>query len=339
MDYFKHIKPIIRDSIPVYALLKSSAKLESLTNDVGMNNNISDKILSRPQLALAGNFSFFYYKPIQIFGNTEYFYLKSLTQQQKIKAFKELSQFPIPCIIITNNHSIDNEMLDIAKNNNIAVLRTEYDTTKTTYILAEFLDDLFAPHAVVHGSFIDVHGVGVLFAGRSGIGKSEIALDLIERGHRFVADDAVMVTRKGDQVLIGTSTSTSQQFMEIRGLGIVDIRQMFGIRSVRFQKRLEIIVELEEWKDPEQYTRTGLDEEPISLLGVEITRVKLPIFPGKNITVIAEVIAINYLLRTYGYNAAKEFSTKQQIIMHSRLKNEHKFQDMRFITSFQHDIE
>ncbi|MFW5662379.1 MAG: HPr(Ser) kinase/phosphatase, partial [Bacteroidota bacterium] len=256
-----------------------------------------------------------------------------------LRSFRMLAQFPSPCIVLTNNHKLDDELLEIAQKQNIAIFRTPYDTTKAFSILSEFLDDQFAPQMVVHGSFVDVYGVGILFIGRSGIGKSEIALDLIERGHRLVADDVVMLTKKREAVLMGTGTSLVQHFMEIRGLGIIDVRQMFGIRSIRFQKRLEIIVELEDWSQGVQYDRIGLDEESYTLMGIEISNIKLPIFPGKNITVIAEVIAINYLLRTYGYNAAKVFSQKLSDTIRNKPDVNSPFKERRIINYLQGDEE
>lgn len=339
MKFLENLQPIYKESIPVSFLLQSPCKLKSLLEDTGMNNLINNKNVYRPQLALAGYIDFFNHNQVQVFGNTEIHYLKSLTKQKRIKAFKTLCQFPIPCILITNNNKFDEYLCDIAREKNIAILQTPLDTTRATYLLSEFLDDQFAPQTVIHGSFVDVYGVGVLFVGRSGIGKSEIALDLVERGHRLVADDIVMLTKKRETILMGTGTSMIQHFMELRGLGIVDIRQMFGIRSIRFQKRLEIIVELEEWNPNEEYTRTGLDEEPINILDVEIQYVKLPIFPGKNITVIAEVIAINYLLRTYGYNASKVLSQKLEETIRKRSKLESAFTDQRIISYFQGDNE
>jgi len=312
MTNFDNIQILKQEKIPVESLLSTKIKLEKVNGDIGISNEIVLKNLYRPQLALAGYIELFSNRSIQIFGNTEVYYLKSLSKERRIESFNNLSKFDIPCIILTNNHDLEPEVLEITNKHNIAVLKTPFDTTTTTYMLTEFLDDQFAPQAVVHGSFVDVYGVGVLFMGRSGIGKSEVALDLVERGHRLVADDVVMLTKKKETILMGTGTNVVQHFMEIRGLGIIDVRQMFGIRSIRYQKRLEIIVELKEFDPNEDYTRIGLDEEPRKVMGVDISTVQLPIFPGKNITVIAEVIAIHYLLRTYGYNAAKIFSEKLQ---------------------------
>lgn len=335
MALFSNLKPIVQESIPVEMLLQSPAKLINLNEKIGYDNKLTDKNIYRPQLALAGYVGLFTYQRVQIFGNTEMFYLQSLTPEKRKQSLEIIAQFPIPCVIITNNNKPDLEFIDILSNANIAIFLTEYDTTKAFSMLSEFLDDQFSPQLVVHGSFVDIYGVGILFVGRSGIGKSEIALDLIERGHRLVADDVVMLTKKRESLLMGTGTSLVQHFMEIRGLGIIDIRQMFGIRSIRYQKRLEIIVELEDWDDSANYTRTGLDERPTTVMGIDISTVKLPIFPGKNITVIAEVIAINYLLRTYGYDASTVFAEKLNERIRQKSGMKKFFEEKRIISYFQ----
>ncbi|MBM2814469.1 MAG: ptsK [Ignavibacteria bacterium] len=337
-DKFDNLQVLQSDKILVEELMKSPCQLKPLL-DVGMKNKITNKNLSRPQLALAGWVGLFSFDRVQIIGNTEHFFLRSLNNKQRIKAFKTILQFPIPCIVLTNGRTLEPELIKLASANNVAVLTTPYDTTKAMYLMSDFLEDQFASQVVVHGSFVDVYGVGILFIGKSGIGKSEVALDLVERGHRLVADDIVMLIKKGEAIIMGTGTSMVQHFMEIRGLGIIDIRQMFGIRSIRYQKRLEIIVRLEEWDDKADYNRTGLDEEPAAIMGVEIQSVRLPILPGKNITVIAEVIAINYLLRTYGYNAAKVFSDKLTDSISKRSGPKATFHGQRNITWLQSDKE
>ncbi len=311
MDYFENIQILRQEKILVESLLDAHAGLK-LVNNTGIENFITVKSLFRPQLALSGFLDSFAENSILIFGNTEIAYLNSLPDDKRVDAINNLMKFNIPCIIITNNNKLDDHLLRILTEKDIAVFNTEYSTEVASFALFDFLDDQFAEQAVLHGSFVDVYGVGLLFVGRSGIGKSEIALDLIERGHRLVADDVVMLTKKRETVLMGTGTNLVKHFMEIRGLGIIDIRQMFGIRAIRFQKRLEIIVVLQEYNPNEDYTRIGLDEVETDIMGVKVATVNLPIFPGKNITVIAEVIAVNYLLRTYGYNAAKELSGRLQ---------------------------
>lgn len=339
MSMLEKIKAISKEEIYVEILMKSPVQLTPLTGNIGLQNRISDKNLHRPQLALAGFVELFTYHRVQIFGNTELYYLQSLQLEDRIRAFENISRFSIPCIIITNNHQIDDSLIDIAVKQNIAVFATPFETTKTIALLSDFLDDQFADQAVVHGSFVDVYGVGVLLVGRSGIGKSEIALDLIERGHRLVADDIIMFTKKRENILMGTGTSLVKHFMEIRGLGIINVQKMFGIRAIRYQKRLEIIVELEEWDKDKDYTRTGLDEVPSNLLNVPVSTVKLPIFAGKNVTVITEVIALNYLLKTYGYNAAGVFADKLQEEIYSKQSQGKSVHDHRLISYFQSDDE
>ena len=318
----------------LYEATRQRFKMKSLNGENGFDNQIRDKNLNRPGLALAGYLDLFTYDRVQLIGNTEIRYLDSLTATKRAAAFQRILEFKIPAIILTNGNKISDEMLRAASARNIPVFGTPFETTKISYFLADFLDDQFAPQVVVHGSLVDVYGVGVLVAGRSGIGKSEIALDLVERGHRLVADDVVMLTRKGEGILMGAGTDLVKHFMEIRGLGLIDVRSMFGIRAIRFQKRVEIVVELEEWKPDHDYTRTGLDDQNIAILEVELPLVKLPIFPGKNVTVITEVIALNYLLKHYGYDAAKEFAKRLEGMIGQK-----KRQGDRVISYFEHDFE
>jgi HPr kinase/phosphorylase len=318
----------------LYEATRERFKLAALNGENGFDNQIKDKNLNRPSLALAGYVDLFTFDRVQLIGNTELRYLDSLTDQKRTQALVRIFEFKIPCIILTNGNKLSEELLRAAAAKQIPVFGTPFETTKIAYFLADFLDDQFAPQLVVHGSLVDVYGVGVLVAGRSGIGKSEIALDLVERGHRLVADDVVMLTRKGEGILMGAGTDLVKHFMEIRGLGLIDVRSMFGIRAIRFQKRVEIVVELEEWKPDHDYTRTGLDDQVITILEVDLPIVKLPIFPGKNVTVITEVIALNYLLKHYGYDAAKEFAKRLEGMIGQK-----KRQRDRMISYFEHDFE
>jgi HPr kinase/phosphorylase len=330
-------KEIRKHSITVgflYETNKTRLKLVPLTN-VGFDNTIRDKSIHRPGLALAGYVALFTYDRVQVFGNTEIRYLNSMPLEERIKAFNTLFKFAIPCIFVTNDNPIDQELVQLAADHNVPMFRTSLETTKAVYFLSDFLDDQFSPQTTIHGSFVDVYGLGLLFIGRSGIGKSEIALDLIERGHRLVSDDVVNVTRKGEGILIGAGTDLVKHFMEIRGLGLIDVQSVFGIRAIRFQKRVEVVVELMEWKAAEDFTRTGLDLSTISILDVEVPHIKLPIFPGKNVTVIAEVIALDYLLKHYGYDAAKEFSKRLETVIAQKTKRNAK----RAIDYFEHDFE
>lgn len=335
---FEKLKQLKKKSITVGFLFdanKERLKLVPLTGEDGFLKEIVDKNIHRPGLALAGYVQLFTFNRVQIFGNTEMRYLQQLTKKDRTASIRRLFEFDLPCIIVTSGNSVDQSFLDLAREHNVAVFSTPYETTKLVYFLSDFLDDQFSLQSVVHGSFVDVYGVGVLLIGRSGIGKSEIALDLLERGHRLVADDVVTITRKGEGILMGAGTDLVKHFMEIRGLGLIDVRSMFGIRAIRYQKRVEVVVELMDWRADEEYTRTGLDDELISVLEVNIQRVKLPIFPGKNVTVICEVIALNYLLKHYGYDAAKEFSKRLENVISEKNKQI----ETRAIDYFEHDFE
>ena len=335
---FEKTKETRKQSITVGFLFeanKDRLQLTSLTEELGFTKEIKDRNIHRPGLALAGYVQLFTYNRVQIFGNTEMRYLEQLTETERRKSLVTIFAFDIPCIFVTSNNTVDELFLKISVDHGITVFRTPFETTKLVYLLSDFLDDQFARQTVVHGSLVDVYGIGLLLIGRSGIGKSEIALDLLERGHRLVSDDVVMITRKGEGILMGSGTDLVKHFMEIRGLGLIDVRSMFGIRAIRFQKRVELVIELMEWRPDEEYTRTGLDDEEMSILDVKVPRVKLPIFPGKNVTVICEVISLNYLLKHYGYDAAKEFTKRLETVISEKTKHIGE----RAIDYFEHDFE
>lgn len=308
--------------------------LKLLSEEVGMDRLITDQNLHRPGLALAGFVDLFTFNRVQIFGNTEMQYLKQLTKKERVNALKRIFEFEIPCLIFTDNNQPPEEVIELAQEHKIAVFGTKHSTTKISYFISDFLEDQFAERISIHGSFVDVYGVGMLFVGKSGIGKSEVALDLVERGHRLVADDVVIFTKKGEGILMGSGTDLVKHFMELRGIGIIDIRSMFGVRAIRYQKRLELVIEMEIWNDVSEYTRTGLDNRTIDISGVEIPYIKLPIVPGKNLTVVAEVIALNYLLKHYGYNAAKEFQKNLSDRINSK-----RTEINRAVNYFEHDFE
>ena len=235
-----NLKETRRESITVgffFERNKNRLKMVAVNGEVGFEKVIRDKSIHRPGLALAGYVELFTFDRVQIVGNTEVRYLKHLSLVERVKSFETLFKFDIPCVVISGENTLDDELIAIATRHGVSVFKTPLETTKLVYFVSDFLDDQFSPQTVIHGSFIDVYGIGVLLVGRSGIGKSEVALDLIERGHRLVADDVIMVTRKGEGILIGAGTDVVKHFMEIRGLGLIDVRSIFGIRSIRFQKR------------------------------------------------------------------------------------------------------
>lgn len=341
------IKPFVRKHISVsffYQQCKDRFKLKKLSKKpIAEHRLIIDKDIHRPGLALAGYVDLFSNERIQVFGNTEIKYLNSLSTKHRKESLDKYFSFEIPCIVITNANTPPKELLQRANQKLVPVFQTKYPTTRFVNLISDFLDDQFAEQISVHGSFVDVYGVGVLFIGDSGIGKSEVALDLVERGHRLVADDVVLISKKAEAILIGSGTELNKHFMEIRGLGIVNIKQIFGIRAVRYQKRVEVIIELELWDPKKTYERVGITPRTTSLMGVDIEKILLPIVPGKNITVIAEIIALNYLCRHYGYNAALDFTRRQREQMNLNKKTKYKDTGApalrRSTEYFEHDFE
>lgn len=279
--------------------------------------------IHRPGLALAGFMQNYLSERIQVLGETEILYLNTRSEAVRIEAVERLFSVPLVCIIVTRQLDIPAELLESSRRNRVPVLRTSMLTTPFIHELTKYLDDCFADTTEVHGTLVDVYGVGLLFTGRSGIGKSEIALDLIERGHRLVADDTVHVRKIADDVLTGRGNQHLRHFMEIRGIGIINVQDLFGIRSVRVQKRIEVEVVLEDWDTKKDWNRAGLDERTTEILGVRMPQVVIPLFPGKNITVISEVIAMNHMLKVYDINAAENFNTLLIDMMKSDKQTRH----------------
>jgi len=326
-----------KESITVeffYQNVKDRFDIKLINENVPLDKLIYEQNLHRPGLPLAGFMELFSSTRIQVFGNTEMKYLNNLSSEERKKACERIFKYKIPCVIITNGNLPLEEMIEMAEKYSIPIFSSKFETTKIAYLISDFLEDQFSPRLSLHGSFVDVYGVGMLFVGKSGIGKSEVALDLVERGHRLVADDVVIFTKKGEGILIGSGTDLVKHFMEVRGIGIIDIQSMFGVRAIRYQKRLEIIIELEIWDENFEYTRTGLDDKFINVMGIDIPYVKLPILPGKNITVISEIISLNYLLKHYGYDSAKVL--QQKLIDKIRQKQS---TINRAVDYFEHDFE
>ncbi len=276
--------------------------------------------IHRPGLALAGFMQNYLNERIQVLGETEVLYLNTRPEDVRREAVARLFSVPVICVIVTRSLEIPKELLQAATQHGVPVLRSSMLTTPFIHELTKYLDDRFADTTEVHATLVDVYGVGLLFTGRSGIGKSEIALDLVERGHRLVADDTVHVTKIADDVLIGKGNHHLRHFMEIRGIGVINVQDLFGIRAVRVQKRIEVEVLLEDWDTKKDWNRSGLDDRTTSVLGVDIPQVVIPLFPGKNITVISEVIAMNHMLKVYGVNAAEKFNSLLIDVMQSDRK-------------------
>ena len=335
-----HSKPFVKESITVDFMVEQlrgavGVTLEEINLANAAERLVTENNLHRPGLVLAGYTELFTKQRVQILGNTENRFLQHMTPTQRQSAFGNLVRFAIPCLFLTSGNRLPDALVQQATEAGIPVYRTEMPTTQFMTVLRDFLSDQFALQQTVHGSLVDVYGIGLLLVGKSGIGKSEVALDLVERGHRLVADDVVVVTRKQERVLIGSGTDLVQHFMEVRGLGLIDVRAMFGIRAIRFQKRVEVVVNLKLWDADEEYTRLGMVDDAFDLLGMELPMVKLPITPGKNVTVICEVIAMNHLLRHYGYDPAEVFAKR----LAERIEKKGAKLPARGIEYFEHDYE
>jgi HPr kinase/phosphorylase len=293
-----------------YERTKDLLELELLGSPDGLSREVPSSDASGPGLVLAGYTGRFVPSRLQVLGETEVSYLRSLPDAERERILDTFMGYPIPCVMVTKGLELPAGMDAAAKRAGVSILVSRLKTQEFYNRITPFLLDAFAPQTSLHGSLADVYGVGLLFTGASGIGKSECVLDLVERGHRLVADDLVITRRKGADVLIGAGHPLQRHYMEIRGIGLIDVRAIFGVRSVRQQKRIEVVVVLQEWKQGMTVERTGLEMEMTTILGVEIPKITVPLNPGKNITVIAEVIAMNHLMRYSGQDPAQAFNER-----------------------------
>jgi HPr kinase/phosphorylase len=285
-------------------------QLEALTGELGLDRQLAEAEVASPGLALAGYTGRFAPGRLHVLGETEITYLRSMESNERRKRLETFFGFDLPCIFVTKGQQVPQELLDLAQERSVPVLRSKLKTAEFYRRVKPIVEDAFAPRTTLHGSLADVYGVGLLFVGRSGIGKSECVLDLVERGHRLVADDVVQVTRRGHDVLIGKGHELAAHHMEIRGIGLIDIPALFGVRAVRQQKRIEVIVQLEDWETAKDADRTGLARQETLILEVVVPKVVVPLNPGKNITVISEVVAMNHLLRYSGIDTAAAFNER-----------------------------
>ena len=299
----------------LYADKREVLDLELLTPELPLNGVIEGPSLSSPGLILTGFNERMPEGRLQVLGETEVSYMRSLEDGPLEEVLGRLFALQMPALIVTKKMTLPQPLLEDAVARGVPVLRTSLKTGDFYRRLQPYLEAMFAPTTTMHGSLADVYGVGLLFVGRSGIGKSECVLDLVERGHRLVADDLVYVSKRGNDVLIARGHELQRHHMEIRGIGIIDIPALFGIRSIRQQKRIEVVVRLVDWNEREAYERTGLESEQIDVLDVAVPQVTVPLNPGKNITVIAEVIAMNHLLKYSGVNSAERFNASLQAAM------------------------
>jgi HPr kinase/phosphorylase len=302
-------------SITVGGLLKSRAEaiglpLELLGGQDGLQRTISSPHIQKTGLALAGFDAYLQPARIFVFGESEIRYLESLDVASRLNVLAAVFSHDIPCVLITGGWDPPVELLAASDRYNIPLLRTPVSTAVSIAKIEYLLDDELAERQVIHGVLMDMLGLGVLIIGESGIGKSECALDLVVRGHRLVADDTVEIRRRGETTLIGTCPELTRHHMEIRGLGLINVRDLFGVAAIRNAKRIELVVQLERWDPDRDYERLGLDELRYEILALKVPLIRMPVAPGRSLGVLVEVAARNQLLRTRGLNAARELTTR-----------------------------
>ncbi|MBR3906275.1 MAG: HPr kinase/phosphorylase [Clostridia bacterium] len=271
--------------------------------------------LNRPGLQFVGFYEHFAYERPQVVGLVEMTYLESLSEEDRRSRLEQYFSYPIPCVIFCRGMMPTSDIVALAKEHDVALLRSEEMTTKFTVNAMNYLNRVLAPRSTLHGVLVDVYGVGILITGESGVGKSETALELVKRGHQLVADDVVDISKVNDKRLVGESPETIRHFMEIRGIGIIDIRAMYGIGSVMMSRSIDLVIHLEHWKEKKAYDRLGLSEDFTTIMDVRIPQVVLPVRPGRNLAIIIEVAARNFSLKRMGYSAAKELDRRLNEMM------------------------
>ncbi|WP_066495920.1 HPr(Ser) kinase/phosphatase [Abyssisolibacter fermentans] len=284
--------------------------LEILYKGENIETKITKSDINRPGLQIAGYYKYFSYDRIQVMGNAEWYYLNEFENELKFQRLEKLMSYPIPALIMTRGLNFTSKAIDIAKKHNTAFLRTDMPTTKFISKLTNYLEDILAPCITMHGVLVEVYGIGMLILGKSGVGKSETALELIKRGHRLVADDAVEIKQEDEGILKGRAPEIIKHLIEIRGIGILDVKRLYGVGSIRNSKTIDLIVELEYWNKNKEYDRLGLDDEYMEILNTKLTKLTLPIKPGRNVAMILEVAAMNHRQKHMGYNAAVEFNKR-----------------------------
>ncbi|MCI6813333.1 MAG: HPr(Ser) kinase/phosphatase [Lachnospiraceae bacterium] len=288
-------------------------KLENLTPEISVKGiEITQPDINRPALQLAGYYEHYEATRLQIIGFVEYTYMEGLTVEQKEERYEKLLSYPIPCIVFCRELHPDGLFLKKAVEKGIPLLMTKKATSAFTAEIIRWLNVKLAPCISVHGVLVDVYGEGVLITGESGIGKSEAALELIKRGHRLVTDDVVEIRKVSDDTLIGTAPDITKHFIELRGIGIVDVKTLFGVSCVKDTQNIDLVIRLEDWDKDKEYDRLGLEENYTEYLGNKIVCHNIPIRPGRNLAVICETAAVNHRQKKMGYNAAQELYTRVQ---------------------------
>jgi HPr kinase/phosphorylase len=299
----------VLDLIDIDLKEHNSLNLHCIGGRKGLTREISLPDLNRPMGAIMGFYESFAHQRIQLFGQGEFSYLRKLASEEKDDTIRQMFSYPIPCCIFTHNLTPDENFFTEAERAQCPILQTDLPTTEFSARIMRILSDIFAPRQSIHGVLVEVSGMGILIMGDSGVGKSETALELIERGHRLVADDVVEIHCVNGNTLIGAGANKIiGHHMEIRGLGIINVTHLFGVGAIRDSKRVQLVVVLEEWDSTKSYDRLGSEEQYMELLGVNIPKLEIPVKPGRNVPIIIEVAAMNERLKSMGYNAAREFN-------------------------------
>ncbi|MEG1870621.1 MAG: HPr(Ser) kinase/phosphatase [Peptostreptococcaceae bacterium] len=276
----------------------------------GKEYYVTSQDLNRTGLQFAGYFEYFAYERLQIVGKAEYNYFSNIDAEVREDVLDKFFSYEIPALIVSRDLEVKPDVLEKAKKYKRLVLSTRRNTTRIMNSLSNYLDNKLAPHTTIHGVLVDVYGIGVLIKGESSIGKSETALELIQRGHRLVADDAVEIRKLDDSFLVGQSPELLRHFLEIRGIGIIDVRSLYGVGAVKNSKKIDLVIHLEGWDESKYYDRLGLDKEYEEILGEKVEQLVVPVKPGRNTAMIIEVAAMNFRQKGMGYDAAQEFTRK-----------------------------
>jgi HPr kinase/phosphorylase len=299
----------VLDLIDIDLKEHNSLNLHCIGGRKGLTREIGIPDLNRPMGAIMGFYEDFAYQRIQLFGRGEASYLRRLDEKGETQTIQELFSHPVPCCIFTHNLCPPKDFFEIAESAQCPILQTDLGTADFSARLMRILSEIFAPRQSIHGVLVEVFGLGILLLGDSGVGKSETALDLIHRGHRLVCDDVVDIHCVNGNILMGAGANKIiGHHMEIRGLGIINITHMFGVRAIRERKEIQLVVKLEEWDAAKSYDRLGTEDQVMEFLGVSVPKLEIPVKPGRNIPIIIETAAMNERLKSMGYNAAKEFN-------------------------------
>jgi len=287
-------------------------QIRLVSGEKGLNREITGSEMNRPGLTLAGFYDFFAFDRIQIFGLGETAYVNQLSEKQKRETYEQYFSYSVLCCVFTHDVMPDEQFLSIAAEKGVPVMVTRHMTTKFISLLTHIIEEIFSPAVSIHGTLVEVYGIGVLLIGKSGVGKSECALELVERTHRLVADDIVEVRKIDESLLMGSGSEIIRHHLEIRGLGIINVKDLYGIGAVRNRKRIELVVLLEEWDSSKYYDRLGIDEKRHTILDIDVPFITVPVRPGRNIPIIIETAALNQRLKKMGVYSAQELDTRIQ---------------------------